>query len=531
MTIPINAKFARRNAADTPLLDNTDVLGGWMTVADNAERDAIIGSVRVEGLHVWSANAATLYRLDADLITWTEVDLGSETASNVQTEDGGAQEIIIYASAGGSDTTGDGTVGNPYATISRAYADVPIFISNAFYVIRCTGVTESRTTPIVLRPHIGTGGSKFTISPTDPLTFTRRNVTFEAVSTIVDTISGGELTGQVAAPTTGLRTLQTTKNYTLDEHKGRFLITDNASGSPYGAIVGNSAGPNSEIYVARNSAFTAPLNIVEPGAEIINALGGAGFTDTAAIDISQGFFSFGATGIRFTSTSTSSFACAVVMRGMQQSPGFVACQIDGIQMEDSTAAGNLSACSVGRRFQTVGGSLGCTYSLLWRDPASASVTMFLQARMTGMQRDAPQIFSTVMDTPSSTFGATGSEQYNRYSMLMQNSLIRSAAANGVKVSVGGLLRMVSCEISSSGSDAVLVDGGFAELSGVIGSGNTGVGVLVQNNGRVRRISSTLVTGSGGDYQVGGNTVGTWGTFSGNENDLASGSPQFARMHA
>ena len=76
MPISILSTFERKNNGDFPLLLNTDVGGGWMTVVDNTARDAIEPNIRAEGMHVWSVAAATLYRLAADLVTWTPVPLG-----------------------------------------------------------------------------------------------------------------------------------------------------------------------------------------------------------------------------------------------------------------------------------------------------------------------------------------------------------------------------------------------------------------------------------------------------------------------
>lgn len=49
----------------------------------------------------------------------------------------------IYARPGGSDTTGNGTLGNPYATMQRAVLDVPINIPAGYqYIVDMTGCAE-----------------------------------------------------------------------------------------------------------------------------------------------------------------------------------------------------------------------------------------------------------------------------------------------------------------------------------------------------------------------------------------------------
>ena len=47
--------------------------------------------------------------------------------------------------------------------------------------------------------------------------------------------------------------------------------------------------------------------------------------------------------------------------------------------------------------------------------------------------------------------------------------------------------------------------------------------------QVNRIAASAVTGIGGDYKVGGNAVGVWGAFPGNEVDLVALVPQLCRM--
>ena len=89
MPIDLLTTLQRKNAGDFPLLGNTDVLGGWMTVADNTARDAIASTIRQEGMHVWSVGAGALYRLGGDLATWAAVSLGGGGATLDQAYDQG----------------------------------------------------------------------------------------------------------------------------------------------------------------------------------------------------------------------------------------------------------------------------------------------------------------------------------------------------------------------------------------------------------------------------------------------------------
>lgn len=48
-------------------------LGGYRTVANNGERDAIPALRREVGMLVWVAETQKAWRLNSDLATWTEV--------------------------------------------------------------------------------------------------------------------------------------------------------------------------------------------------------------------------------------------------------------------------------------------------------------------------------------------------------------------------------------------------------------------------------------------------------------------------
>lgn len=62
------------------------------------------------------------------------------TDGPIQTPWQGSTFVTIYVRPSGSDTTGDGSSGNPYATVTRAYQDIPSIIYGAKYVIDVTGM-------------------------------------------------------------------------------------------------------------------------------------------------------------------------------------------------------------------------------------------------------------------------------------------------------------------------------------------------------------------------------------------------------
>lgn len=61
-----------------PICSDVDLLGGFRSVADNTERDAIVAADRKAGMWVWVQGATTLYRLDPPLTNsdWVAIPLG-----------------------------------------------------------------------------------------------------------------------------------------------------------------------------------------------------------------------------------------------------------------------------------------------------------------------------------------------------------------------------------------------------------------------------------------------------------------------
>lgn len=79
MGIQILSTFERTGEGNYPLLTDQDVKGGWMTCPNTALRDAIPPNLRKEGMHVFVTDVAKLYRLNAGLLTWTEVPFGGSS--------------------------------------------------------------------------------------------------------------------------------------------------------------------------------------------------------------------------------------------------------------------------------------------------------------------------------------------------------------------------------------------------------------------------------------------------------------------
>lgn len=172
----------------------------------------------------------------------------------------------IYARPTGSDSTGNGTLGNPYATFVRALQDVPLHIfSDERYVVDITGITEEldgfNFPPITAQTDL----PEFdVVQPLWDGLYAALHIKAEPTAT--HTIAGGEISSQDADSNTGMMTVVTTNSYTPDELKGKLIIGSGVM--EWGMISGNTA---TDIEHTSDEAFTAPITLYDPGATIKNA--------------------------------------------------------------------------------------------------------------------------------------------------------------------------------------------------------------------------------------------------------------------
>lgn len=95
--------------------------------------------------------------------------------------------------------------------------------------------------------------------------------------------------------------------------------------------------------------------------------------------------------------------------------------------------------------------------------------------------------------------------------------MRSARSDSVSSTWGPIEEVFPCGKNSK------------PLLDVSGTGNTGLGLKLSDGTQVNEQGTVDVTGTGGDYQVGAASVGTWTGYSGDENDLGAASPQLCRL--
>ena len=145
-----------QGGASLPIIRSVDQEGGWRQAADDAARDAIPASFRAEGMYVYVIATDMTYRLGAGLgngdwtlasggsgggITGDHPILGNPSTTTELADflDSNYRPVIptatssytVYVTLAGNDTTGDGSIGAPYATIQRATQAVAALNSGA----------------------------------------------------------------------------------------------------------------------------------------------------------------------------------------------------------------------------------------------------------------------------------------------------------------------------------------------------------------------------------------------------------------
>ena len=102
MGIPILSTFERVGVGNYPLMLDTDLGGGFQVVGSNVDRDAIPSALRKFGMHVFVSASSSLYRLQADLVTWVPAVFspGSVVTTGTYTcPVGVAVRDVVYLSA------------------------------------------------------------------------------------------------------------------------------------------------------------------------------------------------------------------------------------------------------------------------------------------------------------------------------------------------------------------------------------------------------------------------------------------------
>lgn len=434
---------------------------------------------------------------------------------NLYPEEQSDLENTIYVRTTGDDTTGDGSSGTPYRTIKRALEDIPYLIYGERFIIDCTDLGQEAVTSPIQLPIIKSPDSTYYDSSPDIAGFTvRAPLTIQAEPTVLDTISGVELSGQTSDSVTTLRTLQTTKNYTLNQYQGKFVRA--ANGAIY-VIASNTAGPNSDIETTSYSNLTAPIEIIEPSAEIRNTSTGNA-VESRHIQSKVQF-----NGIQLTVASASSWRYGIFIESSSAQIGFKACYIDGVFALNGLVGPSYSSVYFTKRAMATGVAHNM-FNCFAKDAVIAG-------RNSGSgATDINFWFGCIFDGCYAIGESSGINEYNRMSISLDRAYIKNGLSDGVYAGPGFLGRIRRTRIDSCAGHGIYVIGNNnITLLEVTGVSNSSLGLKLMNGCQVLKSGTVDITGTGGDYQVGANSIGTWGGFSGDENDLGATSPKMCRL--
>ncbi len=150
----------------------------------------------------------------------------------------------------------------------------------------------------------------------------------------------------------------------------------------------------------------------------------------------------------------------------------------------------------------------------------------LQGRGTGGKGTAAIAFSVLDDcTP------VGAGDFESATTLdISNALITNARTHGIHRLGPYNSTANRVRINDSADDAVLIDtgGGHHKMNRVVGTGNGGVGLRLQNGAQCLDEGNNTVTGTGGDIIIGGSAASTWVTAT-PRTDVGEAAPQFCRL--
>ena len=187
--------------------------------------------------------------------------------------------MTIYARTTGNDTTGDGTLGNPYLTMQRAVRDVPTLIPpGRNYVVDITGITEvlptDYTLPAWKAPYLFLGQLLPSIPPF--FIFTNAGVSIQATPRLTTLLTApdatltpfpGDIVSQV--PQTGSLLLLLTiaaprAAWGANALKGKFIVGATALEN---AVIIEST--TTTLLIAHTTPLTGTLFVMEPSAELV----------------------------------------------------------------------------------------------------------------------------------------------------------------------------------------------------------------------------------------------------------------------
>lgn len=402
----------------------------------------------------------------------------------------------VFARLFGNDDTGDGSAGNPYRTFVRALEDVPIIIPQGQrYIVDITGLGVETLPQDPFRPPTYQSDDGLTLNLASdifpnfinesPLTVAAAPIPATGVPVADTLIAPGEIVSQVANADTGLITITTTKVWPVNVFKGKLL----AGTGPFQdcAIASNGV---STLEVCSTSALVAPLQIIQPSAEL---LGGWFIISSGCIVVFNGVKLSRASVVASDLAVANSQMGTMLMR---------LCEVQGFSSSFTATLISANSCSV--RAPTAkqiransGGGAQLFNSYLenidfQQIGGAIPSTLFMNACI---HEGGP-----VTSLGACSFSATG--------------LARRLSTSGGLRFTGSLLgTLIDVRVDGCAGQAVeVLNRSVVDMTKVRGATNTLFGVKADKGSTVQVNSTTDVTGASGDMKVGNQAARTWVNF-------------------
>ncbi len=83
MPIEVISEIVPKNNAAFPVVDDTNVRGGYQILATEDEMNAIPHTKRKEGMQAYCQDSLVLYTLDTDLVTWSPTQVPNSSVPTI----------------------------------------------------------------------------------------------------------------------------------------------------------------------------------------------------------------------------------------------------------------------------------------------------------------------------------------------------------------------------------------------------------------------------------------------------------------
>lgn len=456
---------------------------------------------------------------------------GSGLATNVRVPPGTSTLRVIYARPGGNDVTGDGTLGNPYATLARSLQDMPNYVAASDrYIFDITGIDEDMAVwgsqfsfnggyPVPAVDSNGDLGFDFA-PPVDPAFFF--GFPFSIQAALADVVTGLAVLSVTADPDTAMGTINLVGVPLVPgAHVGQF-VRNPATGSILGVVASNTASALEMCASAASIGAPAAIDIVDTGATLRNS-GAFG----AALFRNGGSSIFGLYGVQFGPVGAG-FKSSMVY---QQPQGYMYnqyCRFEGISVlggaQSAIANGPVESCHV-------------TDDVSFEVPVSHRGTFFQNVDYgIGGGSFGAFALNAIFDGGSGYTNGSGSVE-DAGSFFLSAGEVRNCTRGIAIIGGGNGNRINNHRFTGNAGEGILIsERAHLFLQKAVGvNGGAAVGLRIESGAQVNVSSATTtVTGGAGDVKIGGLAAQTWASFfalvPADLTDLGAANPQLCRLY-